>query len=97
MFASNTILGCPVILRLKSNESYHGIFATFSAGFDVILECCHKIDSSNEVLICGRSVPKKDKVCAKFFEFENIVEMHAYEVDKDFALKCKIKYNLKFF
>jgi hypothetical protein len=93
MNASNTLLGCPVILKVKSNETYHGIFVTCSAEFDVILECSHKIDAKNEIMICGRSIPKKEEVRARFFERENIVEMIAYEVDKDFALKCRFLFS----
>ena len=89
MNASHTILGCPVILKVKSNDTFHGIFVTFSPEFDVLLECCHKIDPDNEVLIYGRSLPKKSEVRAMFFERESIVEMTACEVDKDFALKSK--------
>jgi hypothetical protein len=89
MNASNTILGCPVILKVKSNEAYHGIFNTFSPEFDVLLECCHKIDPKNEIVVFGRSLPKRGEVHARFFERENIVEMIAYEVNKDYALKSK--------
>jgi small nuclear ribonucleoprotein (snRNP)-like protein len=94
MNASNTILGCPVILKVKSNEAYHGIFNTFSPEFDVLLECCHKIDPKNEIVVFGRSLPKRGEVHARFFERENIVEMTAYEVDKDYALKSIVFYNL---
>ena len=87
MNASNTLLGCPVTLKVKSNEMFHGIFVTFSPEFDVMLECCHRIDPKNEVLIYGRSLPNKSEVRARFFERESIVEMHAIEVDKDFAIK----------
>lgn len=96
MNASNTILGCPVLLRVKSNDTYHGIFVTFSPEFDVLLECCHKIDPKNEVVIYGKSLPKKSAVHARFFERENIVEMIACEVDKDFALKSKINFVYSF-
>ena len=89
MNASNTILGCPVQLRVKSNDTFHGIFVTFSPEFDVLLECCHKVDPANEVVVCGRSLPKRAQVHARFFERENIVEMTAIEVAKDFALKSK--------
>lgn len=89
VMASNTIIGCPVLLKVKSNDTFHGIFVTYSPDFDVLLECCHKIDPDNEVVIYGRSLPKPSQVHARFFERENIVEMTAYEVDKDFALKCK--------
>lgn len=91
MNASNTILGCPVLLRVKSNDTFHGIFVTFSPEFDVLLECCHRVDPQKEVLIYGRSLPKKSEVHARYFERENIVEMIAYEVDKDFALKSNFK------
>ncbi len=84
---SNIIVGCPVTLRVKSNETFHGIFITFSPEFDVLLECCHKVDPQKEVIIYGRSLPKKTEVRARFFERESIVEMVAYDVDKDFALK----------
>lgn len=84
---SNIIVGCPVTLRVKSNETFHGIFITFSPEFDVLLECCHKVDPQKEVVIYGRSLPKKSEVRARFFERESIVEMIAYDVDKDFALK----------
>ena len=87
MHASNTMLGCPVLLRVKSNDTYHGVFVTFSPDFDVLLECCHKVDARAEILVCGRSLPKRHEVHARFFERENIVDMCAYEVDKDFALK----------
>lgn len=87
MNASNTILGCPVVLKVKSNDTFHGIFVTFSPEFDVLLECCHQVDPANEVMIYGRSLPKKSTVKAMFFERESIVEMTALEVDKDFALK----------
>lgn len=87
MNAGNTILGCPVFLKVKSNDTFHGIFVTFSPEFDVMLECCHKVDPKNEVLIYGRSLPKKSEVRVRYFERENIVEMSALEVDKDFALK----------
>ena len=87
MNASNTILGCPVVLKLKSNNTFHGIFVTFSPEFDVLLECCHQVDPANEVVIYGRSLPKKASLNAMYFERENIVEMTALEVDKDFALK----------
>jgi small nuclear ribonucleoprotein (snRNP)-like protein len=89
MNASNTILGCPVILKCKSNETFHGIFVTFSPEFDVLLESCHKIDPQNEVVIYGRSLPKKSEVHARYFERESVVEMIACDVDKDFALKSK--------
>jgi small nuclear ribonucleoprotein (snRNP)-like protein len=87
--ASSTILGCPVVLKVKSNETFHGIFSTYSADFDVVLECCHKIDPQNEVLVYGKSLPKKADVQVRYFERENIVEMTATEVDKDFAVKSK--------
>ena len=92
VMTSNTIIGCPVLLKVKSNDTFHGIFVTYSPDFDVLLECCHKIDPDNEVLIYGRSLPKPSQVHARFFERENIVEMTAFEVDKEFALKSK--YNL---
>lgn len=50
MNASTTVLGCPVILRVKTNETFHGIFVTFTPEFDVLLECCHKVDPKNEVI-----------------------------------------------
>ena len=87
--ATNIILGCPVLLKVKSNDTYHGIFVTYSPEFDVVLECCHKVDSNNEVIICGRSIPKPSQVIARFFERDDIVEMIAQDVDIDFALKCK--------
>jgi small nuclear ribonucleoprotein (snRNP)-like protein len=89
MNASNTILGCPVLLKLKSNDTFHGIFVTFSPEFDVMLECCHKVDPKNEVMICGRSLPKKSEVCPRLFEIDDIVEISAFEIDKDFAIKSK--------
>jgi hypothetical protein len=45
------------------------------------------LDPANEIVIFGRSLPKRGEVYARFFERENIVEMHAYEVDRDYALK----------
>jgi small nuclear ribonucleoprotein (snRNP)-like protein len=51
MNASTTVLGCPVILRVKNNETFHGIFVTFTPEFDVLLECCHKVDPKNEVYL----------------------------------------------
>jgi len=87
MNTSNIILGCPVILKVKSNDTFHGIFVTFSPDFDVLLECCHKIDSKNEVVIFERSLPKKSEVRARFFERADIVEMIAADVEKDFAIK----------
>jgi hypothetical protein len=89
MNAGNTILGCPVILKVKSKDTFHGIFTTFSPEFDVLLECCHKIDPANEVVIYGRSLPRKSDVSVMYFERENIVEITACEVDKDFALKSR--------
>ncbi|CAF0780226.1 unnamed protein product [Brachionus calyciflorus] len=87
VMASNSIIGCPVILKVKSNDTFHGIFVTYSPEYDVLLECCHKIDPDNEVVIFGRSLPRRSQVNARFFERENIVEMTAIEVDKDFAMK----------
>ena len=88
--ASNTILGCPVLLKVKSNDTYQGIFVTYSPEFDVVLECCHKVDPANEVVICGRSIPKPTTVMTRFFERDDIVEMIAQDIDVDFALKSKL-------
>ena len=87
--ATNTFIGCPVVLRDKWNCLYHGIFHTLLPDFDVILECCHKIDPSNETLIFDRSIPDKSRVKSRFFEREDIVEMTAYQVDVEFATKSK--------
>jgi len=86
MNASNIILGCPVILRVKSNETFHGIFVKYSAEFDVILECCHKLDSHSEITN-GYSPQKQFELKNMLFKRDNIVEMTAYDVDKDFATK----------
>ena len=91
MNANNTVLGCPLLLKVKSNDTCHGTFVKFSSEFDVLLESCHKVDPKHEVLIYGRSLPRKSEVCARFFERENIVEMTACYVDKDFALKSFLK------
>ena len=48
-----------------------------------------------KVVIYGKSLPKKSEVHARFFERENIVEMIALDVDKDFALKSIYFINLK--
>lgn len=77
------------MLRLKSNESFHGIFYTFSPDFDVVLECCHKIDSATEINVYGRMLPRRADVASRFFERENIVDIQAYDVDKDFAAQSK--------
>ena len=77
------------MLRVKSNDTYHGIFVTYSPDYDVLLECCHKVDPANEVVVCGRSLPPLADVRARYFEREYIVEMTAYEVDRDFAVKSK--------
>lgn len=87
MHASNSMIGCPVLLKVKPNDVFQGIFVTFSSDFDVVLDCCHKVDSKNEVVIYGRSLPKKSEVRSRFFEREYIVEMTALEVEKDFAIK----------
>lgn len=86
MHASNTIIGCPVTLRVKPDDVFQGIFVTFSSDFDVVLDCCHRVDSSNEVVIYGRSLPKSE-VRSRFFERDDIIEMTAHEVEKDFAIK----------
>ncbi len=90
MNAGNTILGCPVLLKVKSKDTFHGIFTTFSPEFDVLLEFCHKVDPENEVVIYGRSLPRKSDVSVMYFERENIVEITACDVEKDFALKSNL-------
>jgi small nuclear ribonucleoprotein (snRNP)-like protein len=87
MNATNTILGCPVTLKLKSNEIYQGIFVAFSPEFDIILEMCHKLDINNQVIIFGKSFPKKTDLKRKKFNRDDVVEMSAFEVDRDFVSK----------
>lgn len=93
--ARNTILGCPVLLRLANNETYHGIFATLTPDFDVMLECCHRVDAPSETFICGRSLPRRQNVKARqVFKCAQVVDMVAHDVDKDFALNNGGELNL---
>jgi hypothetical protein len=58
--------------------------------FEVVLECCHKVDTKTEVVICGRSLPGKNEVKTLIFPKDDIVEIIALDVDKEFAIKCEL-------
>jgi hypothetical protein len=73
------------------------IFLVVLFKFEVVLECCHKVDPDNEVLIFGRSLPtSKYDVNTLIFPKSDIVEMIATDVDKDFALKSKCHFECEF-
>lgn len=88
------IIGCPVMLRDKFNNVHHGILSEIVSDTTLVLECCHKVDPSSESIIFDRSIPKKSNVATRVFEIEQIVELDAYQVDGDYAVKSRK--NLKF-
>ena len=63
--------------------------------FEVVLECCHKVDLKSEVIICGRSLPSKNEVKTLIFPKEDIVEIVIADVDKEYAITCKLNKNNK--
>lgn len=83
----NQIMGCPVVLRDKANNLHHGILSEFVSDTNIVLDCCHKIDPSNESMIFDKSIPKKASVATRVFGIEQIVEIDAYQVDGDYAAK----------
>jgi hypothetical protein len=100
---SNQLLGCSVILRVKSNEAYHGTFVTFTAEFDVILEQCQKISPAEKrkTASASASTPSRlSQVHSQYFERETIVEMITCDVEKDFGKilrACLLNANLRIF
>jgi small nuclear ribonucleoprotein (snRNP)-like protein len=90
---SNHLLGCPVILRVKNNETYHGTFVTFTAEFDVIIEQCRRISPGESRRAVNNSVvtsvtltrQRNDEVHSQYFERETIVEMIACDVNRDYG------------
>lgn len=89
------IVGCPVMLRDKFANVHHGILSEFVSDTTLVLECCHKVDASSESMIFDRSIPKKSNVATRVFEIEQIVEIDAYQVDVDYAVKSKKKIDIK--
>lgn len=93
--AINTIMGCPVMLRDKSNNLHHGILSAFVTDTSIVLDCCHQVDPSNESLIFDRSIPKKSNVATRVFQIEQIVKIDAFQVDGEYATKSKKTFKKK--
>ncbi len=75
------------MLRVKSNETYHGTFVTFTAEFDVILEKCQKVNPAEFHTRSSSFVApsKSGQLHSQYFEREAIVEMIACDVEQNYG------------
>lgn len=55
----------------------------------MVLECCHQVGGKNEVIIYGKSFPNKADVQTMIFSRQDIVELTASDVDKEYAIKSE--------
>lgn len=63
---------------------YEGIFRTFSAQFEIVVELAHKIDTSNPLFISMDSIV--DKI---IFRPHDIIKLEIPDTDLEFATRGK--------
>lgn len=101
MHAATALVGNMVQMRLRSGNTYEGVFRTFSQNFDVALELPSCIKSNKNVNEDIKTIPNcmifpSDTVVsisAKDFDSQ-FVTVGAFQTDAAISEKCNGKFNL---
>ncbi|KAK7063175.1 Ataxin 2-like [Halocaridina rubra] len=82
MQSVGVLVGLPVLIQTRTNDTIEGVFTTFSPNFDLVLDMAHPVSRSDPTIINPEAIKRK-----MIFTASDIVTIKVSNVDLEYATK----------